>query len=339
MRKRMIDIRKIAIAGLVLSISFSAFSGCALKSDTPIVGKLVGLKSDEMFKIDKLLCSKAEYMLVMMNTANQYKSDFGGNIDWNANVNKDLTMTDFVKDKVKEDITMKYALSAMAEKNGVSLTNKEKAEIQTKASDYYKALTDGEKKYTGAEEKDVENLYTNYMLADKVYSKITENVGNDISEEDARVIKIQYIRMNTESKKAAKIKSTLKDVKSIVEGGYQEFAREAKQYSLDDTIERVMKKSEAASKYELEAFKVSKGKISNIIEDGNNYYLIYCIDNYMKDETAKNKQELMDKEKQQYFNKEYTAFLNNIETDFNEKEEKKIKIEDSDDMSSIVVFD
>ena len=68
------------------------------------------------------------------------------------------TLEEFVKDKVKESITVKYALAAMAKKNNVTLSDTEKTEVSKQASQYYKAMTDSEKDYTDAKEADVENL-------------------------------------------------------------------------------------------------------------------------------------------------------------------------------------
>jgi hypothetical protein len=112
----------------------------------------------------------------------------------------------------------------------------------------------------------------------------------------------------------------------VVEGGYQDFSREAKQYSNDDTIERTIKKSEASKKYELEAFNLGKGKISNIIQDGNDYYLVYCVDNYMKDKTSENKQDMVELAKEQVFKEQYSKFMEESENDFNNDEWKKIEI-------------
>ena len=324
MRKSIL--RKITVAGLIVIMSLFVFSGCEFKSDTPIVGKIVGLKSDEIFKTGKIVCSKAEYMLAMLDAVKKYQTDFGGKIDWQAKVDDDITFEEFVKEKVKEDITVRYTLAAMAKNNNVSLSAAEKDDIKKSASDYYAVMTDEEKDYTGAQLNDVENLYMYYKLADKVYSGITKNAGNDISEEDARVIKIQYIRMDASIEKTAKIKSLLKDIKSVVEGGYQEFSREAKQYSCDDTFEREIKKSEALAKYEIEAFNLNKGKISDIIEDGTNYYLVYCVDNYMKEETAENKQNIIDNAKERSFNEQYGKFVKEADCDFNSSQWKKIEV-------------
>lgn len=132
--------------------------------------------------------------------------------------------------------------------------------------------------------------------------------------------------MDSSSTKVSKIKSTLKEIKSVVEGGYQEFSREAKQYSSDDTIERKIKKSEASAAYEITAFQLTKGKVSDIIEDGNNYYLVYCVDNYMKDETAANKQEMIENAKEQIFNEQYNKFIGASDCDFNNNQWKKIEL-------------
>ena len=67
--------KKIVALGLVVALSVSSLTGCSFNSKTPVIGKIVGLGSSEMFKIDKEVCSKQEYMLVLMDTAGTYKAD------------------------------------------------------------------------------------------------------------------------------------------------------------------------------------------------------------------------------------------------------------------------
>lgn len=326
--------RKIAAVLVAVSLAATSFSGCSFKSDTPIIGKIVGLKDNEIFKVNELICGKAEYMLVLMNTANQYKSDFGGIADWNSKVDEDTTLESYVMEKVKEDISVKYALAAMAENKEISLTEDEKTNITIAATEYYLTLTEEEKSYTGADVNDVEKVYTNYLLADKVYAELTENAGTKISDEEARVIKIQYIRMSTDKNKENKIQSTYETVTDLVNGGYQPFSREAKQYSEDATIEKTLKKNETTAKHEVEAFNLNSGEVSNIIQDGKNYYLVYCVESYMKDETAKNKQNIINKAKSDYFNKQYNYFLDDAETDFNSSSVEDIELSVSDNVKN-----
>lgn len=327
--------KKIVALGLVVALSVSSFTGCSFNSKTPVIGKIVGLGSSEMFKIDKEVCSKQEYMLVLMDTAGTYKADFGGKVDWNAKVSYNQTLQSYVMQKVKEDITVQYTLASMAKERNISLSTDESSMIKTKAAEYYKSLTSQEKVYTGASQENVESLYKNYYLADKVYDALAAEADAKISDEEARVMKIQYIRMNTDNTKEDKIKSTLKTVTDLVKGGYQTFAREAKQYSEDNVFEKILKKNEATKTYEKSAFNLSNSEISSIIQDGKDYYLVYCVNSYLKTETEKNKEEIIKNAQQTYFNDKYSKYLKDIDVDFNDDQAKKIKLSTDENVKAV----
>lgn len=327
--------KKIVALGLVVTLSVSSLTGCSFNSKTPVIGKIVGLGSSEMFKIDKEVCSKQEYMLVLMDTAGTYKADFGGKVDWNAKVSDNQTLQSYVMQKVKEDITVKYTLASMAKERNISLSTDESSMIKTKAAEYYKSLTSQEKKYTGASQENVESLYKNYYLADKVYDALAAEADAKISDEEARVMKIQYIRMNTDNTKEDKIKSTLKTVTDLVKGGYQTFAREAKQYSEDNVFEKILKKNEATKTYEKSAFNLSNSEISSIIQDGKDYYLVYCVNSYLKSETEKNKEEIIKNAQQTYFNDKYSKYLKDIDVNFNDDQAKKIKLSTDENVKAV----
>ena len=295
--------KKIVALGLVVALSVSSFTGCSFNSKTPVIGKIVGLGSSEMFKIDKEVCSKQEYMLVLMDTAGTYKADFGGKVDWNAKVSDNQTLQSYVMQKVKEDITVQYTLASMAKERNISLSTDESSMIKTKA--------------------------------DKVYDALAAEADAKISDEEARVMKIQYIRMNTDNTKEDKIKSTLKTVTDLVKGGYQTFAREAKQYSEDNVFEKTLKKNEATKTYEKSAFNLSNSEISSIIQDGKDYYLVYCVNSYLKTETEKNKEEIIKNAQQTYFNDKYSKYLKDIDVDFNDDQAKKIKLSTDENVKAV----
>ena len=178
-------------------------------------------------------------------------------------------------------------------------------------------------------------MYKNYYLADKVYDALAAEADAKISDEEARVMKIQYIRMNTDNTKEDKIKSTLKTVTDLVKGGYQTFAREAKQYSEDNVFEKTLKKNEATKTYEKSAFNLSNSEISSIIQDGKDYYLVYCVNSYLKTETEKNKEEIIKNAQQTYFNDKYSKYLKDIDVDFNDDQAKKIKLSTDENVKAV----
>ena len=274
-------------------------------------------------------------MLVLMDTAGTYKADFGGKVDWNAKVSDNQTLQSYVMQKVKEDITVQYTLASMAKERNISLSTDESSMIKTKAAEYYKSSTSQEKEYTEASQENVESLYKNYYLADKVYDALAAEADAKISDEAARVMKIQYIRMNTDNTKEDKIKSTLKTVTDLVKGGYQTFAREAKQYSEDNVFEKILKKNEATKTYEKSAFNLSNSEISSIIQDGKDYYLVYCVNSYLKTETEKNKEEIIKNAQQTYFNHKYSKYLKDIDVDFNDDQAKKIKLSTDENVKAV----
>lgn len=325
-------LKKIAATGIAVTLTASFLTGCGIKSDTFILGKIFGLSSDEIFKIDDLTCSKSEYKLIFMNYVNKYKKDFGGKVDWNAKVDKDTTLKDFVMEKVKEDMTVKYTIAAMADSEGIKIDKDDMRSINDVADKFYNSLSQSELEYTDADLDTATVLYRNYYLADKVYNRVTEKVDETVSEEDARVIKIQYIRMSSDNTAPDTIQKKLRSIAKKVKKGTANFEKEAKQISEDDSATKVIKKNEATTTLEKEAFNVNKNQTSEIINDGNDYYLIYCVDNYMKDETAKNKEDIIKKQKKALFQKEYNSFLKDSSYDFNTSEWEDIVPEDIKDL-------
>lgn len=330
---------RILVWGMVAALSVSFLSGCSIKTDTPLIGGIVGLKDNEIFKINDLVCSKQEYKLVFMDVQNKYKEKLGQGIDWNGKVDDNFTLEKAVREQAREEISVRYVLASMAEEKEIVLTDQEEADIKSAAKEFYDSMSQGEKKYTEASQEDVNSLYRNYYLAEKVREKVTENAGTDISDEQARMIEIQYIHMDGNKTNPKKIKETLKEAKSIVKAGYQPFSREAKQYTVEDSIEKIIRKNEATEKYELEAYNLANGEMSNIIQDGNDYYLLYCVESYMKEETEANKQKMIEEEKEKVLAEQYSEYLNDLNKDFNSKAWENIKVSEDADVATVSLLD
>ena len=324
-------LKRIIALSLALVMSSSILFGCGCSSDTPIIGTLFGLEDNQVFKVDKLICSKAEYMLQVLNTANRYKAGFGGTVDWNAQVKKETSLSQYIMDQVKEDVSVKYTMAAMAKSKQVTLSDGEEESIKRAASEYYSSLTDAEKKYTGAKEKDVVKLYKNYKLADKVYEKVTEEQDATVSDEETRAAKINYIRMSADKHSQEYIDKWMKYARMNIKNQYQPFSREARQFSDDDTFEKIIYKNNAKKDYEKQVFNMESGELSKIIQDGKDFYIIQCVDNYLKKESLENKQKLIDKNKKEYFNKEYKAFVDDVDTDFNSASVDDVKLPTSNE--------
>ncbi len=331
--------KKVVALMSAMALTVGMLSGCGIKSNTPVIGRLVGLDDDQVFKIGKLICGKPEYMLALMDEANQMKATLGQGIKWDSKINKKHTLEEYVLANVKEEVGIKYTMAAIAKSMNIKLTDTEINSIETAATTYYNSLTDAEKKFTGAKLSDVVTLYKNYKLADKAYNSETEDVDVSVSDEEARVIKIEYIRMNTEKLPEAKIQAKLKEVRKIVKNDWQPFSREAKQYSLDSTYQKNIKKNEATSEFDKAAFALSKGQISKVLAIGNDRYLIYCVDSYLKKESAANKAEIIRQKKQNTFALKYDNYLDDNTIDFNDRSVEGIEFPTTADFKTTSLWD
>lgn len=325
--------KRVMAAGLSIALACSLLSGCRVKTDTPVIGQLLGLQSDEIFKIGDIICSEAEVKLVLMDKTNKYMQDFGEDVSTKQKIG-DTTLKEYIKQETKNDISVMYTMSALADKNSMTLSDEEKNTIRTAANNYFKELTKEEIEYTGSTSQTVETLYQNYYKANKIYGFLTKDVDTEISDEEARVIKIQYIYIDTSKTEASEAKSTLEEVIGLVKGGYQEFSKEAKQYSDNELTEMKLKKNEAAKDYEKAAFDLSDGKMSSIITQDEGLYLLYCENSYLKDETAKNKKDIIQSDKNSHFKNLYDEYTKDVIADFNTRAWEKIELPSGENISS-----
>jgi hypothetical protein len=100
-------------------------------------------------------------------------------------------------------------------------------------------------------------------------------------------------------------------------------------------FEKTLKKNEANKTYEKSAFNLSNSEISSIIQDGKDYYLVYCVNSYLKTETEKNKEEIIKNAQQTYFNDKYSKYLKDIDVDFNDDQAKKIKLSTDENVKAV----
>ncbi len=309
------------VSAVILTAGLTA--GCSVRTDTPVVGRIFGLKSNQIFQVDKIVCEEPEYKLVLLDRANQYRETFGRTVDWEVKVDEETNLGDYLMEQVKEELSIKYTLASMAITRGIHLAESEKESISEKAEEYFSALSEAEKDYTGADEQTVEELYKNFLLADKLYESLTDKIEDKVSEEEARVIQVQYIRMSVKTKNA---KATLEKVAESVRKKEKSFSEQAKRYTEDDLPDKTLKKNEAKEKYEIEAFNLNNNEVSKVIQDGNNYYLVYCVNSYDEKATDENREKIVKEKKDKYFSGQYNKYLDTIDTDFNTRIWKKMEL-------------
>jgi len=98
----------------------------------------------------------------------------------------------------------------LAKEQEISLTEEEMENVKRAAKTYYDSLSQAEKTYTGAGLADLEGMYEDYALANKVYHVLTEGVNAEVSDDEARIMEAMQIYLKDENK-AGEVKEKLSD--------------------------------------------------------------------------------------------------------------------------------
>lgn len=292
-----------------------------------------GLKDNEVLKVGENICSIGQMNLVLSAKKSEYESLFNKEI-WNKKIESrsDKSITTFlsvVKKQVMDNMTDLYCMKAMAQENNIAVKNDEKIIINEAAKEYYDGIPEENKKTLKVSLEDISELYSDFLLAVKLYDSYTGNINLEISDSKAKVIKVQSIYFKTininnngikesvsiEEKQT--IMNTAQEVLEKIKSG-NDFSTLAAKYSDDDNIQYTFGRGEMIEEYETAAFSLATGEVSNIIETEDGFYIIKCINDYMEAETMENKEKILEEYKREVFLKEYNPFKKNISVEIND---------------------
>ena len=195
------------------------------------------------------------------------------------------------------------------------------------------------------------SLYSQYALAQKLYNETIEDAQPEISDAQAKMIKVESIYVKAcdidektgevtpyDEAKKKECYDRMTKIKAKIDSGI-DFSTVAQKNSDSQQTEFVFGKGDMEKEFEEQAFTLTQGQISGIVETEKGYYIIKCISDYLQDETEVRKQELIEKEKNQAFKDIYDPYVESVSSEFNNKAWKKIKFEDNDKVTNTSFFD
>jgi len=321
--------KKIMVLGMVAVLALAGPVACGADgSDTRLVFT-TGFGKDEIFRIGDESCSKAELMVYLTTTQNQYESVYGEPI-WNTSLDG-VSLEENVKETVLARIAQVKTMYLLAEEKGVVLDEKEESLVKQCAEEYFSSLNETEAELLGISYETVEKLYREYALAEKVYEHIIQDVNPEISDDEARTITVQHILVRTVTKDAAgnivadsdaekqAAYNQISQIRELAVGGAQDFGELASQYSEDATITYSFGKGEMDAAFEKASFELGTDEISEVVESEVGYHIIKCINTFNREETDANKLEIVEQRRKEIFGQEYDAFVTNLVRRLNQK--------------------
>lgn len=307
---------KKGLAVLLLAVLLvSGLAACKGLGNTEFV-LTTGLSGDQLFKVGKSVCTLPEAMIYVMDYQEQYEGTYGVEM-WQHDFGG-MTLEEYVKDMIVSQLASMKAVTLLAEEYEVKLDDAEKDKVEQAAKEYYQALSKEAVEYMGLERKDVEDLYETHVLSQKVYEEITKDVNTEVSDDEARIITIRQIRLETREE-AEEIQEKLEEGK--------EFMTLASVYSKDSQITYTFGRGEQSAEYEEAAFDLENEEVSEILELEDGYYILKCVNNFEREATEANKVTMVEKRRDEIFGKVYEELIANTPSEFNTRLWEKVRFE------------
>ena len=300
---------------------------CACTYDDREVYFSVESGAGNIFRIGDYRCSVKEAKIYLSNYKNLY-GRIGGIDLWNGGFDT-VRMEGSIKDAVLSHLTRVYAMDVYAEENEVALSEHETEEIKLAAAEYFSSLSDEEKEYFEVSEKDIEKMYENYALAEKVYFDLMNTVDEEVSEDEARVMDAYVLftkNADTANELAAKIAAgedfeTLVNTYSEGDISLLSFARGTYTGEIEDVV-----------------FSLDNGQISEMLSDDGGYYFFECVSVYNQAKSEENKANVISERKAALLDKIVSDQTEKYYSSFNEKSWDEIEFRKDDSINTDSFF-
>lgn len=308
---------------LILCMLFPLIMGCGKKD----IAFTTGLSRKEIMKIDGQSFSVDEANVILLNLQREYEGLFGS--DGYSKKISDKTLEEYIKNQAVEQMSQIEGLSVMAEKQGIVLSNDQKENVSKACDDYMGNIDESVAKELGITKEAVKSIYNKYCLANCYYQSKIESIDSEISDDEARIISIQYMFFSTKktdengnsvdvsTEEMNEINSKIMSALERINSG-ENFEKVAIDVSDDTTVSIDIARGEWDEAAEKAAFALTNEQVSDLVQGEKGIYIIKCISNYDEEKTLINKQKIYKENCENLLNDEYNHFMSGVLTEFND---------------------
>lgn len=259
------------------------------------------IAAKQVLKVDGKSYSLAEAKVYLANYQNLYGTVAGVNL-WEQESQKS-SLEEYIKNLTISQMTKILSMDSLAKSRDIALEEEELAAVQKAAKAYFESLSGKEKSYLEVDETDIQKLYEDYALAQKLYKSLTAGINSEVSDDEARIMDAMQIVVSD--------KKTAKEVKKALdEGG--DFSTLAGSYNEADEVKIQFGRGELPEEVEKAAFAMDNGTVSKRIKTDQGYYFIYCVNKFNEELTDANKLKIVQKREKAAFGDVYDAYSRTI---------------------------
>ncbi len=269
--------------------------------------------------------TKPQIMIVVSTERSRYQKVYTKDV-WKAVLENGQTFEEYLLGQIKVFMKNLKTMSLLAEIQEITPTTAQKDKLRQVAEEYYQGLSDEELRYLGITLEDVQYMYQEYFLANKVVGELTREIDMEVSDSEAKVISVEQIQVSDRESAETVYE------KAAAEGS--DFARIAQETEGAQWSERQIGRGEEEASFEELVFALAAGEISPVIEREGAYYVIRCVDDYDAEATEKRKAQIYAERKRQVFQHIYTRFLEEHEFAISEEPWAEIHFSEEDSVSA-----
>lgn len=313
--------RKLVTLFMAVALLCNTLTACTI-GNTEIVWNNNSVGRNHVFSINGSRCTKEEARLYLCNYQNIYGYEYGVNL-WEydySEVEKGKTLTDYVKAVTLSELSNIMCMQQLAQKQSLTLTDEEKQRVSQAADEYYESLSKAEIEYIGLDKGELKSFYEKYALAKKLYKTLTQGINEEVSDDEARVIRIQQIYVKSEE--------VAKQVQQKLTNG-EKFDSLASNYNEAGTIEKNLARGEYPEAVDEVAFRLDDGEESGMIVTDTGYYFIKCLNKFDRELTEANKENIIVKRRKEQFEDKFTGFIEESKFELNEEVWESIELDTS----------
>lgn len=247
--------------------------------------------------------SAAQIRMIASTEKNRYEALCTEEI-WQAEVGEQReSFEHYLKTQLQSFMDEMKVMNLLAAERDISLTPQEQTAMAEASEEYYQALSDKDIARMELSLEEVQALYADYCLAEKLVTELTGALSLEVSDSEAKVITILQAEAKGEEAAEAFLTAVL------AEGA--DFERCAAERGLLVTERKLGRKEEGAD-YELAVFSLETGEISSVIAENGAYYVVKCLNSYDREATAERKERIYEGRRQKAFRDLYDSYREDI---------------------------
>lgn len=267
-------------------------------------------------------CTREEMIVYFILARSEYEEVFGREV-WGMKID-DMSMEEFVKNNILARALEEKCMSALAKLKGLSLDEAETNGIEADAQKVYNTFFKGKAGEISIAPEDVVSVLTDARLAELAFEHITRDVDTEISDAEAKVITVQYIKCDLNGKYYAEALELMEEIHELLaESRFDTVAARYADKTVSGTVDicknEKLEITRDGGVLENKLFELTDGELSEVIAVGDEaIYIFKSVEDYDPDKTEDNKAVILKKRKNDIMQKEYDAFIDSIDYTFDE---------------------